>query len=373
MFNPPGAPPMPIADLAGMMAGTKTAFPKWVSKCFGVSKNEDGTYTVLTQQVIGPMEADFPAMGPFPAVALASVPEVMKMNLAFPVEVGTYRIADGKIANGTYAGLTKDVPEAGVTPEVSAIWNKKGDLSDVGFGAVFTLMGVTLPPPPPPKLDLVMTAECASFDDWLPCFNEHAESTSFTYKGKTHSVSMARGACTDVTKEDVLCDIKDKNKVCLVFQAVDMAKMGAMMSEPAFTEGIKDAVVSQDPPNLATDMPTPDGPPPEGGKVDMFFSYEVADVDKWIEGFLAHGTSKTGTWGVETKYTRAEFCDEARTRVFKSVKHPRRVGGLIYGVDMGKMGEFMGDPSFAKVSEVLGVNPESMFMKQIAVMPPPPA
>ena len=105
----------------------------------------------------------------------------------------------------------------------------------------------------------------------------------------------------------------------------------------------------------------------------MFFSYEVADVDKWIEGFLAHGTSKTGTWGVETKYTRAEFCDEARTRVFKSVKHPRRVGGLIYGVDMGKMGEFMGDPSFAKVSEVLGVNPESMFAKQIAVMPLPPA
>jgi len=296
----------------------------------------------------------------------------MKKDLAFPVEIGTYKIVDGKIANGTYAGLTKDVPEAGVTPEIAAIWNKKGDLSDVGFGAVFMMMGVTLPPPPPPPLDLVMTAECASFDDWLPCFNEHAESTSFTYKGKTHTVTMPRGACTDVTKEDVLCDITDKNKVALVFRAVDMAKMGAMMSEPAFTEGIKDAVVSQDPPNVATDMPAPDGPPPAGA-VDMFFSYEVADVDKWIEGFLAHGTSKTGTWGVETKYARADFCDEARTRVFRSVKNPKRVGGLVYGADMKKMGEFMGDPSFAKISEVLGVKPETMFMKQIAVMPPPPA
>ena len=52
MFNPPGAPPMPIADLAGMMTGMKTTFPKWVPKCFGVTKNDDGTYTVLTQQVL---------------------------------------------------------------------------------------------------------------------------------------------------------------------------------------------------------------------------------------------------------------------------------------------------------------------------------
>merc|ERR1719181_2735160 len=121
------------------------------------------------------------------------------------------------------------------------------------------------------------------------------------------------------------------------------------------------------------EMPAPgtDAPPPEG-PVDMFFSYEVADADKWIEGFLAHATSKTGTWGVEAAMTRADFCDEARTRVFKSASNPHKVGGMCFGVDLAKMGAFMAHPSFAAISEVLAIKPETMFMKLLAAMPAPP-
>merc|ERR1719231_1013944 len=97
-----------------------------------------------------------------------------------------------------------------------------------------------------------------------------------------------------------------------------------MMSEPAFVEGIKDAVVSQDAPMLMAEMPAPGADAPPSELQTVFFSYEVDDADKWIEGFLAHATSKTGTWGVEAAMTRAEFCDEAKTRVFSQRPTPTR-------------------------------------------------
>merc|ERR1719375_1579862 len=105
LMNPPGAPPMPMAQVVGMMEACKVTFPGWKSKFHGAVKNADGTYSVLTQQCLGPMKADFPAMGPFPFVALDSVPEVMKTeDLANPVEVGTYKLTDdlSKVANCTY-------------------------------------------------------------------------------------------------------------------------------------------------------------------------------------------------------------------------------------------------------------------------------
>ena len=157
MFNPPGSPPMPIAIMDGMMVAMHPSFPDWKPLIHGVTKDkkdpEGLTFTVLTQQCAGAMQADLPAMGPFPAVALESVPDVMKSNLNFPVEVGTYKVRmEGetlKVANGSYNGATKKVAKAAtVTKEIDDIWNKKGDQSDVGFGALFGMMGVSLAPPP---------------------------------------------------------------------------------------------------------------------------------------------------------------------------------------------------------------------------------
>ena len=45
MFNPPGAPPMPIGMVLDLMNGSKAAFPEWKSVTHGVTKNEDGTYS----------------------------------------------------------------------------------------------------------------------------------------------------------------------------------------------------------------------------------------------------------------------------------------------------------------------------------------
>jgi len=152
-FNAPGAPPMRIADMLGMVAPAKEAFPDWASLTHGAEPNDDGTWTVLTQQCCGAMQADLGPMGPFPAVALADADEKAKQDCRFPVEVGTYtlRQEDGawKIQSGAFAGETRAVDGAEVSPDIDAMWNKNGDLSDVGFGAMFLLMGITLPPAPP--------------------------------------------------------------------------------------------------------------------------------------------------------------------------------------------------------------------------------
>ena len=36
------------------------------------------------------------------------------------------------------------------SPSIEAIWGKAGNGSDVGFGALFKLFGVEMPPPPAP-------------------------------------------------------------------------------------------------------------------------------------------------------------------------------------------------------------------------------
>ena len=78
----PGAPPFPVAFMMGMTTKFHAAFPDWKPLCLGITKNDDGTYTVLEQEVIGAMKADCPAMEgtPFPEVKLVELPEEAKVD-----------------------------------------------------------------------------------------------------------------------------------------------------------------------------------------------------------------------------------------------------------------------------------------------------
>ena len=109
-MGPPGAPPLPMDAMLGICAKMTVAFPDWKSLCLGITKNDDGTYSVLTQQVIGAMKADLPAIEgfPFPAVAVAEIPEEAKIEMTLPVEVGTYTMEDGKVKKGLYVGEIRD-------------------------------------------------------------------------------------------------------------------------------------------------------------------------------------------------------------------------------------------------------------------------
>ncbi len=89
-MGPPGAPPLPMDAMLGICAKMTVAFPDWKSLCLGITKNEDGTYSVLTQQVIGAMKADLPAIEgtPFPEVKLEELPDEAKIEMTLPVEGG---------------------------------------------------------------------------------------------------------------------------------------------------------------------------------------------------------------------------------------------------------------------------------------------
>ena len=158
-MGPPGSPAMPTAAMLDVMKKCREAFPDWKSVVHGVEgPNEDGSYTMYTQQVSGKMTGDLSLGAPFPDVPLKSAPKsVKKGGINFPVEVGTIRIdSDEKVTECDYsaAAITTDKFEPEAKPEKAIVdgWNKKGDFSDVGFGAFFGALGVALPPPPPTRM-----------------------------------------------------------------------------------------------------------------------------------------------------------------------------------------------------------------------------
>ena len=86
----PGAPPFPVPFMMGITTKFSAAFPDWKSQCLSITKNDDGTYTTLEQQIVGAMKADMPAIEgtPFPEVKLEELPDEAKIEMTLPVEGG---------------------------------------------------------------------------------------------------------------------------------------------------------------------------------------------------------------------------------------------------------------------------------------------
>ena len=150
-FGPPGAPPLPVdAMLAISAKGMGVAFPDWKSLCLGIEKNEDGTYTVLTQQVCGAMKADLPAVEgtPFPEVKVEEIPDEAKIEMTLPVEVGTYTMEDGKVKKGLYVGEIRDGVEGAAEPTPAFVEMWKAGPETQGFAGFFKFVGNPLPAPP---------------------------------------------------------------------------------------------------------------------------------------------------------------------------------------------------------------------------------
>ena len=150
-FGPPGAPPLPVdAMLAISAQGMGVAFPDWKSLCLGIEKNEDGTYTVLTQQVLGAMKGDFPLIEgtPFPEVKVAEIPDEAKIEMTLPVEVGTYTMEDGKVKKGLYVGEIRDGVEGAAEPTPAFVEMWKAGPETQGFAGFFKFVGKPMPAPP---------------------------------------------------------------------------------------------------------------------------------------------------------------------------------------------------------------------------------
>jgi hypothetical protein len=150
VFLVPGAPaPMPVAMVAGMCGAMQAAMTWDNSTKFEIETAEidaDGNTVVAakTQQRLGVMTADLPAIGPFPAVSLAEASDKCKETpCILPWEYGKYYFnAAGKISKVLYDGATAptDDDSNATTLEYTPT---------TGFPSVYAHMGVALPPPPP--------------------------------------------------------------------------------------------------------------------------------------------------------------------------------------------------------------------------------
>ncbi|CAD7931888.1 unnamed protein product [Amoebophrya sp. A120] len=121
-MSPPGAPKFSIEEMSGMLAGYKGTFPDWVSLCpadkitFVSETDTEVVYKVFTQQNIGLMKADLPAMGPFPACTMDEAPARPKETpTVMPFESGlvTVNKEKGLIVSGAWTGELGE--EAGAT------------------------------------------------------------------------------------------------------------------------------------------------------------------------------------------------------------------------------------------------------------------
>jgi len=227
---------------------------------------------------------------------------------------------------------------------------------------------------PPSKPDVAMQMRLKNFDEWYKGFQEHATSKSISMEGVKYDFPLTRGEICDEAHTEVFQNVDDPNHIVCCMKSVDMEKMGALMGSENFVKMSAEAIVQDPTPMLMVDPPPPGTPPPPGPAEPptMLFWGEVADTDKWVKGFKAHGSSKTGTWGYEVPITRGEFCDEAKTVTFKSKKRANWCGGIMFNVMMEKLGPVLGDPAMQKVQGDLGEIPDTKVMKVLLPMPAPP-
>ena len=148
MFQVPGAPLMPIKMVASMCLAMKTAFTWDNSTKFETDKAEyvDGNIVVQakSQQRIGVMTADLPAIGPFPAVSLAEASDKCKATpCILPWEYGLYTFnPTGKLCKVAYDSSKAPTDDDGNATTLEYT-------PSVGFPTIYAHMGVALPPPPP--------------------------------------------------------------------------------------------------------------------------------------------------------------------------------------------------------------------------------
>ena len=143
------APPFPAKDFAGLILEYMKVMPDWTGSYKFVSENTDGSCTVSSQQRFGTLQADLPALGPFPAVPLSEATERCKtVGTIYPFESMTFTFSEdgSKIKSAVWDTAADDET---VKVDDMADCNVKDVPPYGGFGCLYTiLMGKPLGPPP---------------------------------------------------------------------------------------------------------------------------------------------------------------------------------------------------------------------------------
>lgn len=202
-----------------------------------------------------------------------------------------------------------------------------------------------------------------SWAEWQKAFWAHGETASHeAFKG--FELPMPRGEVCDESLTEVYKS-PDTNETLIRCGGVN-EKLGAMMGSTVFAGfseyfGIENA---GGPMALSAMEP---GQPPATDSAIVFG--EVKNVDLWLKLFKEHATSKT-LEGVELPATRAEMCDDSKTRVYINDKNPNKIAVACYGMTP-QFGEVMGSEAFKTINEKVGLVSMTPFTS--AALPPPPA
>mmetsp|Transcript_1443 Transcript_1443/g.3371 ORF Transcript_1443/g.3371 Transcript_1443/m.3371 type:complete len:388 (+) Transcript_1443:215-1378(+) len=147
-LSPPGAPQFDVPKLCSMMSGYKEVWPDWVSKVdeqkieFVSETDAQIVYKVWTQQRLGLMKADLPALEPFPACTLADAPaRVKETETILPFESGLYTLdkASCKLVCANWEGEVGEAADS-TTMDMTP---------PVGMGMLYgQLLGLPMPAPP---------------------------------------------------------------------------------------------------------------------------------------------------------------------------------------------------------------------------------
>ena len=149
VVQPPYAPPFPAKDFSGLILEYMKVMPEWGGVYKFVKENADGSVTVSSQQRFGTLQADLPALGPFPAVPLSEATERCKtIGTIYPFESMTFTFNDDASKIKTVIWDTAP-DDATVKIDDMADCNVTDTPPHGGFGCLYAiLMGKPLGPPP---------------------------------------------------------------------------------------------------------------------------------------------------------------------------------------------------------------------------------
>jgi len=213
-----------------------------------------------------------------------------------------------------------------------------------------------------PTSDMIMFATVKpgkSPYEYFFVYWQHATSKSIGYNGKVYEVPVARVNFLDESATKVFQDTKNPMDLAVSLDKISMAQMGPLFAATEFNDLVNELIAFDPSKDMKLKVASPSGEKPD---LCMFATIKPGvEPDDYFGVFWQHATSKSITYkgkSFKVDVTRAEFCDESKTKMYQNTKNPKEILCCLFGCDMAKMGAAMAGGDFSElVGSMLDFNP----------------
>lgn len=182
------------------------------------------------------------------------------------------------------------------------------------------------------KADLVFVAEFQSYDDWLN-------------KAFMADKNRRSGYCN----EDETLYGKVSDKMALIYlNQFDMSRMGEFAGDKDMEQLMIENQISHSEVYQVVDM----NPEKAPAKADLFFKISFTNFDDWYNKAFAPDSER-----------RAQFCDEARTKMAKVDENHALV--ILYDFDLSRTWEFESNEEAGKLMQQFEVKHEVNLLESL--------